>query len=69
MVESVIPENGRITACVFSSRMCSCCSFVLGHQGFLNLSLGEMLGQVWAIITSNCGRVTNVVFGNGRATA
>ena len=66
VVESVvIPENGRITACVSSQVGCAVdCSFcATGHQGFSrNLSLGEMLGQVWAInYMANVGRVTNVV--------
>ena len=66
MVESVvIPEGARITACVSSQVGCAVdCSFcATGHQGFSrNLSLGEMLGQVWAInYLSNVGRVTNVV--------
>jgi len=66
VVESVvIPENGRITACVSSQVGCAVdCSFcATGHQGFSrNLSLGEMLGQVWAInYLANVGRVTNVV--------
>ncbi|MEL0326825.1 MAG: radical SAM protein, partial [Burkholderiaceae bacterium] len=66
VIESVIiPEDGRITACVSSQVGCAVdCSFcATGHQGFSrNLSLGEMLGQVWAInYLSNVGRVTNVV--------
>ena len=66
VVESVIiPDDGRITACVSSQVGCAVdCSFcATGHQGFSrNLSLGEMLGQVWAInYLSDVGRVTNVV--------
>ena len=66
VVESVvIPEGDRITACVSSQVGCAVdCSFcATGHQGFSrNLSLGEMLGQVWAInYLSDLGRVTNVV--------
>ena len=66
VVESVIiPENDRITACVSSQVGCAVdCSFcATGHQGFSrNLSLGEMLGQVWAInYLSNVGRISNVV--------
>ena len=66
VVESVIiPDGSRVTACVSSQVGCAVdCSFcATGHEGFSrNLSLGEMLGQVWAInYLSNVGRVTNVV--------
>ena len=66
VVESVIiPEDGRITACVSSQVGCAVdCSFcATGQQGFSrNLSLGEMLGQVWAMnYLSNVGRISNIV--------
>ena len=66
VIESVvIPEGHRVTACVSSQVGCAIdCSFcATGNQGFSrNLTLGEMLGQMWAInFLSNVGDVTNVV--------
>ena len=66
VIESVIiPEGQRVTACVSSQVGCAVdCSFcATGQQGFSrNLSLGEMVGQMWAInFLSHVGNVTNVV--------
>ncbi|MCP3867152.1 MAG: 23S rRNA (adenine(2503)-C(2))-methyltransferase RlmN [Gammaproteobacteria bacterium] len=64
-VESVfIPEDGRGTLCVSSQVGCSLdCSFCsTGKQGYnRNLSVSEIIGQVWVAVHLMGKRVTNVV--------
>ncbi len=64
-IETVyIPEEGRATLCVSSQVGCSLdCSFCsTARQGYnRNLSVGEIIGQVWVAARGQALPVTNVV--------